>query len=134
MKRKKLFLLVTLLLVLISAAVLYNYVFNSEHRNIAEEEVSIRVTADDIFSEFQDDETIATAKYLDKVVAITGKISLVESNALSLNDNIQVSFIEGSMPEVKPKNTLTVKGRCVGYDELLEMVKIDQASVITNIN
>lgn len=134
MKRKKLIILAILIVALISAAIVYNYVFNSEHRNIAEEEVSIQIAAEDIFAEFQTDETIATSKYLDKVVAITGEISLVETSALSLNDIIQVSFIEGTMPDVKPKITVTVKGRCVGYDELLEMVKIDQASVITNIN
>ncbi|WP_111684472.1 OB-fold protein [Winogradskyella tangerina] len=134
MKRKKLIILAILIVALISAAFVYNYVFNGEHRNIAEEEVSIQIAAEEIFAEFQADETIATSKYLDKVVAITGEISLVETSALSLNDIIQVSFIEGTMPDVKLKNTVTVKGRCVGYDELLEMVKIDQASVITNIN
>ena len=78
---------------------------------------------------FQEDEALATSKYLDKVIEITGEVSLIEENAIVLNNGVQVGFIEGTMPKVTLNSLLTIKGRCVGYDELLEMVKIDQASV-----
>ena len=38
------------------------------------------------------------------------------------------------MPKVVNGISITIKGRCVGYDELLEMVKIDQAIIINNEN
>ena len=132
MKRKKIIIIAIVLIAIISAAFVYNYVFNSEHRNIAEEQASAKVASADLFTEFQTDETSATARYLDKVVEITGKVSLVEETGLVLNNAIQVNFIQGTMPEISLQKSIIVKGRCVGYDELLEMVKIDQATVITN--
>ena len=129
MKKKKLIVLAIILLATVSSIIIYNYVFNSAHRNIAEEEASISIIAEEISNQFQENESLATTRYLDKVIEITGEVSLVEENAIVLNDKVQVGFIEGTMPLVALNNLVRIKGRCVGYDELLEMVKIDQASV-----
>lgn len=131
MKKKRIIIIsVLFLFAVITAGVVYNYVFNSEHRNIAKEEASMALPANELHSHFLNDEASATAKYLDKVLETTGEITSIENNDVTLSNKIQVSFNPEGIPKTQNGASLTIKGRCVGYDELLEMVKIDQAVVI----
>jgi len=47
-----------------------------------------------------------------------------------LNDKVSVGLESDLIASLKVGASLTVKGRCLGYDELLEIVKIDQATII----
>lgn len=120
---------------LVAAALLwgvYTFVFNAQHRNIAKEDATVTLSADALFTAFITDEATATKRYLDKVIALSGVVSTIENeNDAVLNGKIQVRFSTTSVPLVNQK-AVTVKGRCVGYDELLELVKIDQATLIHN--
>ncbi len=134
MSRKRIIIIAALLLVIITAALVYDYTFNSAHRDIASEKADVILSAKKLSAEFQDDETNATANYLDKVIELKGKISAIEDQQLVINNKVQVSFGANALPEVKNNDPISIKGRCVGYDELLEMVKIDQATVIEKDN
>ncbi len=71
-------------------------------------------------------------KFINKVIQTQGKITSVDQHSIILDDMIQINF-ESALPGyLNPDSTLTIKGRCIGYDDLLELVKIDQATVITN--
>lgn len=131
MKKKKIIIICVILLAFIVAGLVYNYTFNSKHRDIANEKASVTLLAKELFSEFQKNEDLATTNYLDKVIQLKGTVTSVEENELAINDQIQVIFKTGQMPKITNGTELTIKGRCVGYDELLEMVKIDQATIIT---
>ncbi|WP_400076552.1 OB-fold protein [Winogradskyella sp. R77965] len=130
MKKKKVIILSVIALAVIAAFFVYDYTFNSEHRDIASEEATIALSAKQLYSDFQNDEAAATIKYLDRVIAIEGEITAIEINDIILNDQIQTNFNAEQVPKVAEGTSLTIKGRCVGYDELLEMVKIDQATII----
>lgn len=127
---KKKILISGLVIASIVTLLVYNYVFNSKHRNIAEEKATVVLSAGELHSDFTKNEILATTNYLDKVVEATGKITSVEGNDVVLNDGVQVSFNALNLKEHKEGEALTIKGRCVGYDELLELVKIDQAILI----
>ena len=129
MKKKKVVILVAIVIVIALAGFVYDYTFNSKHRNIANEEATVTLSAKELFANFQNNESLATANYLDNVIEINGNVTHIETDELVLNDQIQVGFNAGAMPKVK-EGPIIIKGRCVGYDELLEMVKIDQATVI----
>lgn len=133
MKKKQVIILI-LFLAIITAGLVYNYTFNSKHRNIANEEATITLSANELHAYFLKNEALATTNYLDKVIAISGKITSVETNNVALSDKIQVRFISEGILKHKESASITIKGRCVGYDELLEMVKIDQAVVINKEN
>lgn len=131
MKNKKTtIILISSLFTLVIAALVYNYVFYSEHRNIAEEEAAIVLTATDVHAQFLKDESLATTNYLDKVMETSGIITSVEINAVILNNQLHVIFNSDKPLKLENGTSLAIKGRCVGYDELLEMVKIDQAIII----
>ncbi len=129
MKKKKVIILTVILLAIVGSGLVYNYTFNSKHRDIANEEATIALSAEELFSHFQKDELLATTNYLDKVIEIKGEVTSMEEGEVILNGQIQVNFNGQVMANVANGTSLTLKGRCVGYDELLEMVKIDQATI-----
>ena len=52
------------------------------------------------------------------------------SEALILNNRVYITFNQSTNKSFDLGAVVDVKGRCIGYDELLEWVKLDQAIVI----
>lgn len=125
-KKKYILLSIALLLIILSIAT-YNYMYQ-EHRNIATENVSFNVSASQLNSDLSAPDK--ALDYIDKVVQIHGIVTAVEQNAVVIDDKVQVSFIENVSKGISTQKQITIKGRCVGYDELLELVKIDQATLV----
>ena len=117
-------------LILVSGAVIYNVVFNAEHREIFTETTEFIVPAEDLQFHFATDETKATNKYIDKVVETHGTITEIASNYVILENRVQVDFLNGIEQDANKGDIINIKGRCVGFDELLSLVKIDQATTI----
>jgi hypothetical protein len=130
MKSKKYIILTLVFLALLISGFVYNYTFNSKHRDVVNEEASMTLSSKELFSHFQNNESEATASYMDKVIEVQGELTTIEEGMVVLDHQIQISFDVEGMPKVADNTSLTIKGRCVGYDELLEMVKIDQATII----
>ena len=133
MKKKRNIILGFMFVFVLVCGIGYNYTFNSKHRDIANEEASLSLSAKELFSHFQNDEMLATTNYLDKVLEIKGNITAFENGEMVLSNQIQVRF-NNELPEIINDASVTIKGRCVGYDELLEMVKMDQAIIINKDN
>ena len=113
---------------LILACLVYNLTFNTKHRVIADEQVDFVLTAKDLQAYFSADEQEAVGLYLDRVLQLSGQVTEVEEASVVLDDRVQINFLEAEANAFQRGQELTVKGRCVGYDELLLQVKIDQAS------
>lgn len=128
MKGKKRYITLSITLLLIVGSIItYNYMYK-EHRNIAEENVSFKVSTSKLNSDLSTADT--ALEYIDKVVQTQGTITEVEQNSAVLDDKVQVSFIENFSHQLSLQKQITIKGRCVGYDDLLELVKIDQATLV----
>jgi hypothetical protein len=134
MKRKQAIILGLFVFAILLGVVVYQYTFNTAHRNIANEVATATLSVDEFYLAFENDEALATTNYLDKVVETKGEITLVEDNAIVLNNRVQVSFKSEEILNLQKGTSLIIKGRCIGYDELLEMVKVDQAIVINKEN
>ena len=115
-------------LIIVVAILTYNYIYK-EHRNIAEEEVLFSETALGFHSEFVKSTDEFNTKYLDKVVEIKGEITEVDETSLVLDEKVYVVFKDTLNTQITLNNTQTIKGRYVGYDDLLEVLKIDQATI-----
>ncbi|WP_425237244.1 hypothetical protein [Ulvibacterium sp.] len=128
MRGKKLYtVLASVFVSLILAVSIYNYIYKG-HRDIATEWVAYSISATEIHMDFSKEDKIA--KYVDQVVQIHGNITAIEQNAIVIDDKVQVSFITDAPNDLSIAGQITIKGRCVGYDDLLELVKIDQATLI----
>jgi predicted negative regulator of RcsB-dependent stress response len=109
--------------------VAYQYLYQ-DHRNIADEKASFTLTVTKIYTDFTQDEAKATGKYIDKTVLVTGKITSIDSasKTITLDQKLLARFDTMLPTNIKIEETITVKGRILGYDNLLEELQMDQSS------
>jgi hypothetical protein len=108
----------------------YNYIYQ-DHRNISSESADFIVNSISLSEEFKINTQNAETKYLNKTLIVKGEISEINASDLTLNDLIFLnlnSTIETN--SLKLNKTISIKGRCLGYDDLLEQVKLDQCTLI----
>ncbi len=126
MKRKTI-LIIALLLLLISYFG-YNYIYQ-DHRDISTEKAEYSVDANDFIAEFLSNVEGSQTKYLNKTLAISGNITSQTNNTVTLNNTIFCSLLkEVGMNTIN--SSVTVKGRFIGYDDLLEEIKLDQCTIL----
>ena len=127
---KKIIFFFFLLILMAIGAYLYSY---KDHRNIAEEEGSYTIAATEIFTEFQLNESKANTKYLDKTIEVTGVLSNIDAATKSIvvNDKLFATIKDGVPINLKLNSKIKIKGRFIGYDALLEELKMDQCSLVT---
>ncbi len=124
MKKRKIFLLVIVVLV-VGTYVGYKYLYK-EHRDIQSEAPSLHLEAAALFDLFQTDET---EQALNQTLIVTGIIELIESTSITLEGGVRCIF------EVLPEGltlaqAVEVKGRCIGYNDLFEIVELDQCQIL----
>lgn len=120
--------LIILALIIIAGITSYFYVYR-DHRDIGTETATFTVDASDFASEFSKDYEAVIEKYLNQVVIVNGKVSEVEDMAVSIDNSVYCLF-DTKIENISTNSSLTVKGRCIGYDELMEIVKLDQSTLI----
>jgi hypothetical protein len=106
----------------------YNYLY-PDHRSISEESVSYTLDAESIFNEFKADYSFAESKFLDQTIVVSGIITSVERESITISNKIYCQF-ETLNTDLKVNDPVAVKGRCIGFDDLLEEIKLDQCTVI----
>ena len=118
------------IVLLIGGVLLYNYVYK-DHRDIENEEPFFIVTSEDLITEFTLDNKIASEKYLDKTIQIIGVVTSLDGNVLQVESVISCYFKDTLNSNQLLNKKIEIKGRCIGYDELLEEIKIDQCVILT---
>lgn len=119
-----------LIIILLSLAVVGGFVgykmYNKPHQNIETASADLAIKANDIFSDFENDEAAAGAKYNDKIVAVSGKISAIEKEEDGI---VKVTLDAGGdfggvicqmepetdISKFKEGANVTLKGKCTGY-------------------
>jgi hypothetical protein len=118
-----------LVVVALIVSLSYSYVYK-KHRKIQNEKAMFTLTTEQIFNEFQINKIIANDKYLDKVIIVSGSITNIDLIKIELNNKLLSYLIENDSILKKVGDKITIKGRCIGFDELLEIVKIDQSVIL----
>ena len=109
----------------------YKYLFGGS-RDFATEE-SIKISSiESFFSEFSKNESSANKIYLNKVVEISGKITQVDigANSILIDDKVYASFKKLNFDSFKVSENIKIKGRFLGYDDLLGELKVDNCTII----
>ena len=125
MNRKWIITLILLLIVFLG----YKYIYQ-DHRDIQKEQAEFVVFSTSITKEFLQNSMEAEKKYLNKTIEISGVITEITENDITLNNNVFCQFSSKITTLFTTKDSITIKGRCIGYDDLLELVKIDQSTII----
>ena len=127
--KKKVFILLVFLLV--AAIAVYFYVYKG-HRDIASEEANYTATVQEVFSSFTTNDSLANAKYLDKTLDLRGKISEIDfaNKIVTVDEKLSARFTDKLPENLKPQDSINLKGRLVGFDDLLEEIQMDQCTLV----
>ena len=125
-KPMKKILIVIGILVVLGGSYAY-YLYNKPVADTTNIDATYSITADDLFSQFEVDETSANAKYLGKIIEVKGKVrefSIGDSGELNLvlasgSDffGINCGLSKGQSAEYKnykQGDSITIKGECSG--------------------
>ena len=126
--------LITIIAAVIAAIVGF-LLYNKPHRDTASAKSDFAIEAPALLQEFTTDEAAANQKYLDKVVAVKGKVKSIvpdeEGNiTLTLHADNDIAGVICTIPKadaetapgVKEGDEVTVKGVCTGV--LMDVVLI----------
>jgi hypothetical protein len=138
---KRNILLLLLVLGLAGGGAAYWYTFHKPHRNVAAEKAAYQLIANDLYQEFQSDEQAATSKYLDQVIQISGMVTEVSGDAeqghsLILEaDGAIMGGVIAQMAIGQPVENVqgvevSLKGRLIGWEDLLGEIRIDQCTFV----
>jgi uncharacterized protein YdeI (BOF family) len=123
-KKSKIAVLVFALFAIGTYAV-YKYTYKP-HKTIDELSVTFSGTADAFISKVKSN----PEPWQDVVVELTGTITAIDANGFTLNNSIYCQLKpELSAAQFKTQQDLKIKGRMIGYDDLLEEIKLDQTII-----
>jgi len=107
----------------ITAYLAYSYIYQG-HRNVLAEKATISLTSEELFENFNNPSKKASQNYINKIIDFKGSISAIESDFIVIKPSIvcvlDSNFFVG--------DTLLLKGRCIGFDDLFMEVKMDHVS------
>jgi hypothetical protein len=135
----------------------YQYLYKS-HRNIAAEEANFTTTAMEVFNAYTESDSLANAKYLDKTIMIRGKITNLDYSGkiitvdeklaarfairgkitnldysgkiITVDEKLAARFAVNLSDQLKLQDSIVIKGRLIGFDDLLGEIQLDQCIVI----
>ena len=128
MKKKLIIASILIVGVLVSV---YFYAYKG-HRDIATAQADFSLTVSALQKEFAENDSLATVKYQNKVIQIQGVITNVdvESKSIVVDDKVYAQFDTNLPSVVETKKKITIKGRFLAYDDLVEEFKMDQTTII----
>ena len=93
---------------------------------IESKKVDFTGSSDAFLAEVQKDFSV----WQDKVVMLTGTITNSDENGITLSNQIYCQFREDvNKTSIQDNQQITLKGRVIGYDDLLEELKLDQCII-----
>lgn len=127
--KKKTIILSGIIVMVVLGILAYNYIYQ-DHRNIDTEAPEFVLISEHLIDEFAKDVEASQKKYLNKVLKISGKTTEVSNSTIVIDGSIFCQFRDKISDKAKDNTTLSIKGRCIGYDDLLEEIKLDQCSIV----
>lgn len=115
---------IALLVIGLVALLGYRYLYQ-EHRDVAATTPVARFNSQELLTLFKDGDPHNDEQALDQVILVSGTITQITATSIIIDGSVFISISDVSNFEVGQH--VTLKGRCLGYDELLEEIKIDQA-------
>lgn len=103
----------------------FYYLMNGGARNLSNEDAAYTVSSTAIIEEFSSNSEKANQKYLEKAIVIKGTVTKITGKEIIIGNTIICNLKELD-PSIQKDQTITLKGRVVGYDDLMQEIKLDQ--------
>lgn len=121
--------IIILIILIIAAVIGYNYIYQ-DHRDIESEKAEYSMTSDEITIKFSENAVQAEQTFLNKTIEVSGLVSEVNANEITIDDKVFCQFSNMNQNTIEINSKIKIKGRVIGYDDLLEQVKLDQCTII----
>ena len=125
--------------ILIAAAVIlvagaffgYKFLYH-EHRDVSAEDATFTLSVKNLQDEFVANDSLANGKYADQTIEVTGKVTAIDltSNTITLDEKLAAVLKTKPVVPIALQQSIKIKGRFVGYDDLLEELKMDQVTLL----
>ena len=118
-------------LFIIGSIIIY-VIYNKPHKDFDKLPFDDTIESIDLVSFYQDNPDNANTRFLDKIILVIGTITDIEKNIIILDNSIVCKLDPSQMitEQININTEVSVKGRCIGYDDLLEEVRIDHSFIM----
>ncbi|MCX6267216.1 MAG: hypothetical protein NTW16_07645 [Bacteroidetes bacterium] len=128
---------------IVAGLLVFKFVYNKQHPDYENVEAAYTVTAQDFYNDYKTDKNAAATKYNGKMIALTGKLSKVETvdslvtavfvfNQGDFGDEgvrcTMLKKFNDAADKLQPDGEVKVKGFCSGYNET--DVVLEKCSII----
>lgn len=125
LKKRNKWLIFILIILLTFMVIGYNYVYKS-HKTTEELATNFKGKSNDFILLVNK----KSSKWINKTVELSGEITEKDALGVVLNNSIYCQFIKTTNTnDFKPNQIITIKGVVVGYDDLLEELKLNQCII-----
>jgi hypothetical protein len=116
---------------IIGLIIIYN-TYNKPHKDFDKSPFEVTIESRELISFYQDNTDNANTRFLNKILLVIGTITNIETNIIILDNGIVCTLDPSQIitEEININNKVSVKGRCIGYDDLLEEVRIDHSFIM----
>jgi hypothetical protein len=128
---KKLTIIFLVVFVVFSILVGINIMYKP-HKDIANSKSDFQINAKELFKKFQNNELESLKNYSNKVIESNGKITAIdtENKSIVLDSILFYQFDKAFETNIKVNQIVKIKARLVGYDELMNEIKLDQSTIL----
>ena len=107
-------------------------IYNKPHKDFNKSPIETTIESIDLISFYQDNPDDSNSRFLDKIILVIGTITHIEKNIIILDNSIVCTLDPSQIitNQININNEVSVKGRCIGYDDLLEEVRIDHSFIM----
>lgn len=125
LKKKNKWFIVVLIIFSISIVIGYNYVYKS-HKTTEELITDYKGKTNDFILLINTN----SDNWINKTVELNGEITEIDSLGIVLNKSIYCQFRQKiNTADFKHNQSITIKGIVIGYDDLLEELKLNQCII-----
>jgi len=129
--RKKL-ILIGLIIILIIVGWAF-HLFTETRPGLVNIKADVSINADELYNQFQVDETVANKKYLDKIIEVNGIVTDIEQTDSTLSIELKgtetggvncgIADVTNKKLSFQKGSTISIKGRCSGF--LMDVNMVD---------
>ena len=125
------FKIVSLIFVVFSIFILLvfkKYIYK-KHENISLKNPDFVISSDKLYYDFTNFTDSSNSKYLNKIILIDGNLISLDDRNILLSPGISI-LLEKNITKINQKEQIKIKGRCLGFDNILMEVRIDKATLV----
>jgi uncharacterized protein YdeI (BOF family) len=125
LSKKSKIIVAAILLIAFTVVVVYEYSMQAPAK-IESKKVDFTGTSDELLVKIQEN----AAEWQDKIVVISGEITNLDDKGFILSSSIYCQLRDTTIAKTLIQNNqISLKGRVIGYDDLLEELKLDQCII-----